>query len=297
MQALDVTYEQIEAAVTRVRHQYRRRLHRSARPRVPDPQCRADQAPRRPARHGRGLPAAVSRCCCVRSPPSISPPASSAAMPDTRASRPSSCRFRSSRAPTRSRSRSQIEAALQAIQRTLPAGISATNVQFRQATFIETSMDNLKRVLRRGSASSSRSCSLVFLMNVRATFISLTAIPISVLMTLIVFQAFGLTINTMTLGGLAIAIGALVDDAVVDVENILRRLKENRARPRPPAGPGGDRRREPGGPLRHPLCDDHHRARLPARCSLCPASKGGCSRRSASPTSSRSSAASWSRSR
>ena len=67
-------------------------------------------------------------------------------------------------------------------------------------------------------------------MNVRATFISLTAIPISVLTTLVVFQAFGLTINTMTLGGLAIAIGALVDDAVVDVENILRRLKEKRAR-------------------------------------------------------------------
>ena len=123
----------------------------------------------------------------------------------------------------------QIEAGLQAIQRTLPAGVSATNVQFRQATFIETSMDNLKRVLLE-AAIVVAVVLFVFLANVRATLISLTAIPISVLMTLIVFQAFGLTINTMTLGGLAIAIGALVDDAVVDVENILRRLKERRAR-------------------------------------------------------------------
>ena len=111
-------------------------------------------------------------------------------------------------------------------------GVTATNIQFRQATFIETSMDNLKRVLVEAAVVVAVVL-IAFLMNVRATFISLTAIPISVLTTLVVFQAFGLTINTMTLGGLAIAIGALVDDAVVDVENILRRLKENRARPDP----------------------------------------------------------------
>ena len=69
----------------------------------------------------------------------------------------------------------------------------------------------------------------LFLMNLRTTFITLTAIPLSLVMTAIVFAAFGLSINTMTLGGIAVAMGELVDDAIVDVENIFRRLKENRA--------------------------------------------------------------------
>ncbi|HSV25505.1 MAG TPA: efflux RND transporter permease subunit [Xanthobacteraceae bacterium] len=129
----------------------------------------------------------------------------------------------------------QIEAALQSIQKTLPAGISATNVQFRQATFIEASIGNLKTALVEAAVVVALVL-IVFLMNVRATLISLTAIPLSILVSLIVFHIFGLTINTMTLGGLAIAIGELVDDAVVDVENILRRLSENRTQPnrRPP---------------------------------------------------------------
>jgi CzcA family heavy metal efflux pump len=122
----------------------------------------------------------------------------------------------------------RIEQTLADIQRTLPAGLSATNVQFRQATFIETSIKNVERVLLEAAAVVA-AILFVFLMNVRATLVSLTAIPISVLVTILVFSVFGLTINTMTLGGLAIAIGALVDDAVVDVENILRRLRENRA--------------------------------------------------------------------
>ena len=127
-----------------------------------------------------------------------------------------------------------IEAALQTIQRTLPPGVSATNVQFRQATFIETSIHNVERVLLEAAVVVTVVL-FVFLLNLRATFVSLTAIPISILVTVLVFSLFGLTINTMTLGGLAIAIGQLVDDAVVDVENILRRLKENRAsaHPRP----------------------------------------------------------------
>jgi HME family heavy-metal exporter len=127
-----------------------------------------------------------------------------------------------------------IEASLQSLQQTMSSGITVTNVQFRQATFIETSIQNVKQVLME-AAIVVAVILFVFLLNARATFISLTAIPISILITILVFHAFGLTINTMTLGGLAIAIGELVDDAVVDVENILRRLRENRelATPRP----------------------------------------------------------------
>jgi heavy-metal exporter, HME family len=128
-----------------------------------------------------------------------------------------------------------IERTLADLQRTLPSGVSANNIQFRQATFIEASIANVKSVLLEAAAVVAVVLFL-FLLNWRATIISLIAIPISILVTVIVFQAFGLTINTMTLGGLAIAIGELVDDAVVDVENILRRLSENRglAHPRPP---------------------------------------------------------------
>jgi len=126
----------------------------------------------------------------------------------------------------------QIENALQTIQKTLPAGISAANVQFRQANFIEASIGSLKRALIE-SALVVAVVLLIFLMNGRATVISLSAIPLSLLVSMIVFKAFGLTINTMTLGGLAIAIGELVDDAVVDVENIMRRLRENRRKREP----------------------------------------------------------------
>ena len=126
----------------------------------------------------------------------------------------------------------RIEAALDEIQKTLPAGVSATNIQFRQATFIETSIGNVQRVLLEAAVVVAIVL-FVFLVNVRATVISLAAIPISILITVLVFRAFDLTINTMTLGGLAIAIGELVDDAVVDVENILRRLRQNRSLPHP----------------------------------------------------------------
>jgi heavy-metal exporter, HME family len=119
-----------------------------------------------------------------------------------------------------------IEAALKDLQKSLPEGVNATNIQFRQATFIEQAIGNVKRVLIEAAAIVAVIL-LLFLANWRATLISLTAIPVSILVTVLVFHAFGMTINTMTLGGLAIAIGELVDDAVVDVENIGRRLREN----------------------------------------------------------------------
>ena len=127
-----------------------------------------------------------------------------------------------------------IETALQGLQRNMRAGVNVTNVQFRQATFIETSIGNVERVLIEAAVVVALVL-FIFLLNARATFVSLTAIPISILITVLVFRALGLTINTMTLGGLAIAIGELVDDAVVDVENILRRLRENSASPAPRA--------------------------------------------------------------
>ena len=126
----------------------------------------------------------------------------------------------------------EIEATLESAKKSLPPGITTLKVQFRQASFIETSVGNVERVLFEALLIVGVVLFL-FLMNVRTTFISLVAIPMSVFVTVIVFKLFDLSINTMTLGGLAIAIGELVDDAVVGVENILRRLRENRARPAP----------------------------------------------------------------
>lgn len=120
----------------------------------------------------------------------------------------------------------KIEAELKKIQSTMPKGIVADKIQFRQSTFIENSIENVKSVLIE-AAIVVAFILLLFLMNWRATAISLTAIPVSILITILVFKAFGLSINTMTLGGLAIAIGELVDDAVVGVENVLRRLRLN----------------------------------------------------------------------
>ena len=116
-----------------------------------------------------------------------------------------------------------IESMLPDLQRIMPAGVNVTDVQFRQATFIETSISNVRTVLLEALLVVAVVL-FVFLLNWQTTFISLVAIPLSVLTTVIVFQLFGLSINTMTLGGLAIAIGVVVDDAVVDVENIYRRL-------------------------------------------------------------------------
>ncbi len=124
-----------------------------------------------------------------------------------------------------------IEAALADLRRVTPKDIS-TAILFRQGDFIKVSIDNVLKVLVEALVVVAVVL-FVFLLNWRTTFISLTAIPISILVTVIVFHFLGLTINTMTLGGLAIAIGELVDDAVVDVENVFRRLRENKLKPNP----------------------------------------------------------------
>jgi heavy-metal exporter, HME family len=120
-----------------------------------------------------------------------------------------------------------IETALAEMKKTLPAGLSEPKVTFRQASFIESSINNLNGKLIAASGFVAVIL-FVFLGTVRTTVIALTAIPVSIFVTALVFKYFGLSINTMTLGGLAIAIGGLVDDAVVGVENVLRRLKEDR---------------------------------------------------------------------
>ena len=120
-----------------------------------------------------------------------------------------------------------IEDALSGLTSSLPAGMDAPRVTFRQASFIEASISTLQGKLI-GASVFVAVILFFFLGTVRPTIIALTAIPVSILITSLVFKYFGLSINTMTLGGLAIAIGGLVDDAVVDVENIVRRLKEDR---------------------------------------------------------------------
>ena len=126
----------------------------------------------------------------------------------------------------------EIENALAELKQGLPAGLSAPEVLFRQANFIEASIDNVVEALRDGAILVAIVL-FAFLLNVRTTAISLIAIPLSLAVTALVFQLLGQSINVMTLGGLAIAIGELVDDAVVDIENILRRLKQRRTEANP----------------------------------------------------------------
>lgn len=121
----------------------------------------------------------------------------------------------------------EIEKSLEELKTTIPSYISIKTDAFRQSKFIDSSINNIKESLIEGSIFVVIIL-LMFLMNIRTTVISLVTIPLSLLVTLLVLHWMGLTINTMSIGGMAIAIGSLVDDAIVDVENVYKRLKENR---------------------------------------------------------------------
>ena len=122
----------------------------------------------------------------------------------------------------------RLDTTLDEIQRGLPAGMKIDRRLFRQADFIERALDNLTRALRDGGLLVVLVV-LIFLMNLRAALITLLAIPLSVVTAIITMSWFGFTLNSMSLGGIAIAIGELVDDAIIDVENVMRRLRENAA--------------------------------------------------------------------
>ena len=124
----------------------------------------------------------------------------------------------------------RLDAAIADLQKNLPADVHVSTDIFRQSTFIENSINNVKRSLYEG-AIFVVIVLFVFLANFRTTVISLITLPLSLLVTILVLDAFGLSLNTMSLGGMAIAIGSLVDDAIVDVENVWKHLRENRALP------------------------------------------------------------------
>jgi CzcA family heavy metal efflux pump len=126
---------------------------------------------------------------------------------------------------------SDVEAALKELEISLPRSVQINSRIFRQSDFINTAVNNVFRVMLEGGLYVTLILFL-FLLNVRTTLISLIAIPLSLMLSIIVLRVMGLTINTMSLGGMAIAIGALVDDAIIDVENVLKRLKQNHKKPK-----------------------------------------------------------------
>src|SRR5215213_2965095 len=124
----------------------------------------------------------------------------------------------------------RLDRELDTLQKELPPGMTIDRKIFRQSDFIEVAVDNVVKALRDGGILVIIVV-LLFLANLRAAAITLTAMPLSLAAAILTLRAFGASINTMTLGGMAIAIGALVDDAIIDVENVVRRLRENQTRP------------------------------------------------------------------
>ena len=260
MAQFGVSLDADRAGAAGLREQRRRRLHRPQQPRVPDPQPRPHQPRRGPAGLGGGL---------ERRPP------------DPAASRSPSVRFaaglkrgdagyngapavilgvqkqpggrhgRADAATSRPRWRSS--------SRACRPGMAAPQVLFRQADFIEASIGNVAEALRDGAIMVAIVL-FAFLLSARTTVISLTAIPLSLAITALVFRWLGLSINMMTLGGLAVAIGELVDDAVVDVENICAACKQNRAAADPLPALEVVAPRQRGGALGHRLRDRDRRA-------------------------------------
>lgn len=125
-----------------------------------------------------------------------------------------------------------IDAAIEGLKGSLPADVRVNNRLFRQESFIDAAIRNVLEALRDGTILVVVIL-ILFLWNLRTSVVNLTAIPLSLVLTVLVFHAFGLSINTMTLGGIAVAVGELVDDSIVDVENIFRRLRENREKNSP----------------------------------------------------------------
>ncbi len=125
----------------------------------------------------------------------------------------------------------RIDAELNDLKKSLPAGVHVNTDIFRQADFIQTGISNLQRALLEGGLFVAIVL-FFFLMNMRTTLISLVSLPMSIFVTLLILHICGFTINTMSLGGIAIAIGSLVDDAIVDVENVYKRLRQNRRLPK-----------------------------------------------------------------
>lgn len=123
-----------------------------------------------------------------------------------------------------------LDATLQSLGQTLPKDVRVSTDIYRQSHFIESSIDNVKQALIEGGLFVVIVL-FIFLMNVRTTLISLVTIPLALVTSVLALRWMGLTINTMSLGGMCIAIGSLVDDAIVDVENVFKRLRENRLLP------------------------------------------------------------------
>lgn len=125
----------------------------------------------------------------------------------------------------------KLDASIEDLRKNLPADVTVSTDIFRQERFINNSIDNVQKALYEG-AFFVVIILFLFLMNGRTTFISLMALPLSLLATVIILKLFGFSINTMSLGGMAIAIGSLVDDAVIDVENVFKHLRKNRKLPK-----------------------------------------------------------------